>query len=147
MAAGPALSKINAMEEIRNYVAGKLTGPVSGQYLDNYNPAEGKVYSSVPDSDERDVAQAFIAAQHAFAGWSSMPAGKRSQILLKLADLIDRDLGKLALAESIDNCKPVEQALSLDIPRASANICFFATAILQSNTESILTATYALNSS
>ena len=133
------------MEKIRNFVGGKLIEPVAGKYLDNYNPAEGKVYSLVPDSDEQDVALAVAAAKNAFTSWSTMPVNQRSLILQKVADLIDRDLEKLVLAESIDNGKPAKQAKALDIPRASANIRFFATAILHVESESHLTDMEAIN--
>ncbi len=133
------------MQKISNYINGQLPSPLSGNYLDNYNPAEGKVYSQLPDSDERDVALAVQAAQSAFAGWSSMPIQKRSSILLAMADLIDRDLEKLALAESIDQGKPVKLARSMDIPRASANMRFYATAALHFASESHLMEGEAIN--
>jgi aminomuconate-semialdehyde/2-hydroxymuconate-6-semialdehyde dehydrogenase len=98
------------MQKITNYINGKFSEPLSGNYLDNYNPAEGKVYSAVPDSDAADVARAAEAARAAFAGWSSMPVEKRSDILIKIADLIDRDHDKLALAESVDNGKSLKLA-------------------------------------
>jgi aminomuconate-semialdehyde/2-hydroxymuconate-6-semialdehyde dehydrogenase len=133
------------MQKIKNYINGTYTEPLSGNYLDNYNPAEGRVYSTVPDSDAADVAQAAEAARAAFAGWSSMPVEKRSEILIKIADLIDRDLDKLALAESIDNGKPLKLAKNLDIPRASANIRFFATAAIHFASEAHITDTAAIN--
>ena len=133
------------MQKISNYINGQLPSPLSGNYLDNYNPAEGKVYSQLPDSDERDVELAVQAAQSAFAGWSSMPIQKRSSILLAIADLIDRDLEKLALAESIDQGKPVKLARSMDIPRASANMRFYATAALHFASEAHLMEGEAIN--
>jgi aminomuconate-semialdehyde/2-hydroxymuconate-6-semialdehyde dehydrogenase len=133
------------MEKILNYINGELIGPVSGQYMDNINPAEGKVYSLIPDSDERDVKNAVIAAQAAFPEWSAMPVEKRSAILSKIADLINRDRDKLALAESTDNGKAVSLAQSLDIPRAAANIHFYATAALHFATEAHITGTEAIN--
>lgn len=133
------------MEKILNYIDGAFEAPCSDQYLDNYDPSIGKVYSLIPDSDERDVNKAVDAATRAFATWSILPAQERSNILQKLADLIDRDLDKLALAESIDNGKPVSLARRLDIPRASANIRFFATAILHTSTETHITDTEAIN--
>jgi aminomuconate-semialdehyde/2-hydroxymuconate-6-semialdehyde dehydrogenase len=133
------------MEKILNYIDGELVGPASDQYLDNINPAEGKVYSLIPDSDERDVKEAVIAAQAAFPEWSSMPVEKRSAILSKIAELINRDLEKLALAESIDNGKTVELARSLDIPRAAANIHFYSTAALHFASEAHITGTEAVN--
>ena len=133
------------MQKILNYINGELIEPKSGKYLDNYNPAEGKVYSLAPDSDAFDVEHATIAAGKAFEDWSSMPVNRRSSILQKIADLIDRDLEKLVRAESVDNGKPLKQARALDIPRASANIRFFATAVLHTESESHMTDAEALN--
>jgi aminomuconate-semialdehyde/2-hydroxymuconate-6-semialdehyde dehydrogenase len=133
------------MQKILNYINGELTRPVSEQYLDNYNPAEGKVYSLIPDSDERDVANATKAAKEAFPVWSMMPSERRSSILQKIADLVDRDLDKLALAESVDNGKPFKLAKSLDIPRASANLRFFATASIHFASEAHVTGAEAVN--
>jgi aminomuconate-semialdehyde/2-hydroxymuconate-6-semialdehyde dehydrogenase len=133
------------MQKILNYINGELTQPVSEQYLDNYNPAEGKVYSLIPDSDERDVANATNAAKRAFPLWSMMASEKRSSILQTIADLIDRDLDKLALAESVDNGKPFTLAESLDIPRASANLRFFATASIHFASEAHVTGAEAVN--
>ncbi len=133
------------MRVIQNYIGGALQPPLSGAYLEGYNPAEGKVYSQVPDSDAADVAMAVKAAQAAFEAWAAMPVEKRSAILLKIADLIDRDLDKLALAESIDNGKPVKLARVVDIPRASANFRFFATGIIHVASEAHLTDTEAVN--
>ena len=133
------------MKKILNYINGVLVEPTSNTYLDNFNPAEGKVYSLTPDSDAADISEAVEAAQKAFPGWSSTPASIRSNILLKIADLIDRDLDHLALAESIDNGKPVSLAKVMDIPRASANLRFFATAILHTESESHLTDEEAIN--
>jgi aminomuconate-semialdehyde/2-hydroxymuconate-6-semialdehyde dehydrogenase len=133
------------MQKISNYINGQLSSPQSGNYLDNYNPAEGKVYSQLPDSDGRDIAFAVQAAQAAFAGWSAMPIAQRASILQKIADLIDRDIDKLALAESIDQGKPVKLAKAVDIPRASANMRFFATASMHFSSESHLMEGEAIN--
>jgi aminomuconate-semialdehyde/2-hydroxymuconate-6-semialdehyde dehydrogenase len=91
------------------------------------------------------VAAAVNAASRAFSGWSSLAAEKRFVVLQRIADLIDRDLDKLALAESIDNGKPVSLAKTLDIPRASANIRFFATAAIHFSSEAHVTGADAVN--
>ncbi|MBL6446831.1 aldehyde dehydrogenase [Fulvivirga sp. 29W222] len=124
------------MKTIQNYINGELVEPKSGQYLDNYNPAEGKVYSLIPDSDKSDVEEAVKAAKAAFPEWSSMPIQKRSDILNKIADLIDKNHDRLAEAESVDNGKPLKLAQRVDIPRASSNMRFYATAILHFASES-----------
>ncbi len=124
------------MQHLLNYINGTLTAPQSGSYIDNYNPSTGKVYSLIPDSDERDVAAATAAATAAFPAWSTTPAAKRSEILLKIAQLITKNLDNLAIAESIDNGKPVWLAKRVDIPRAASNFHFYATAILHHASES-----------
>lgn len=133
------------MQKILNYIDGQLIEPISQKYLDNYNPSEGTVYSQLPDSDQSDVDLAVTAAAAAFPVWSSMSASNRSTILQRIADLIDRDMNKLAVAESIDNGKPVSLAKVMDIPRASSNMRFFATAILHAESESHLTDQEAIN--
>ena len=124
------------MDQILNYIDGKHFEPVAGKYLENINPAEGKTYGMLPDSDAEDVKLAVKAASAAFASWSAMPLSKRSAILLAIADLIDRDLDKLALAESMDQGKPLKLAKAVDIPRASANMRFYATASMHTSSES-----------
>ena len=133
------------MLKISNFIDGMFTGSLSGKYLDNYNPAEGKVYSLIPDSDANDVSGAVMAAKKAFPEWSSMSSEKRSTILLRIADLIDRDFEKLSLAESVDNGKPLKQARALDIPRAAANIRFYATAAIHFASEAHITDVEAVN--
>jgi aminomuconate-semialdehyde/2-hydroxymuconate-6-semialdehyde dehydrogenase len=133
------------MQQISNYVNGQLVAPFSGSYLENVNPAEGRVYSYLPDSDERDVESAVVAAQSAFEAWSQLSLEKRAAILLRIADFIDRDLDILALAESIDQGKPVTLAKAVDMPRASANMRFFATAAMHVAAESHLMEGEAIN--
>jgi aminomuconate-semialdehyde/2-hydroxymuconate-6-semialdehyde dehydrogenase len=133
------------MEYIKNYIAGQLLDPVSKKFVDDFNPAEGKIYAQVPDSDASDVQLAVDAATLAFPEWSSSSVEKRSTVLQRIADLIDRDLDKLALAESIDQGKPVKLARVVDIPRASANMRFFATAALHFASEAHITDREAIN--
>jgi aminomuconate-semialdehyde/2-hydroxymuconate-6-semialdehyde dehydrogenase len=133
------------MEKILNYIGGELITPTSNQYLDNYDPSTGAVYSFIPDSDEHDANKAVDAAREAFAGWSSLAVEKRSFFLQRIAELIDRDLEALALAESIDSGKTVALAKTLDIPRASANMRFFATGAIHFASESHITGTEAVN--
>lgn len=133
------------MQKIQNYIKGELVEPQSGNYFENINPAEGKPYSLVPDSDAADVQRAVQAAQEAFDAWATMPVEKRSAILMRLADLIDRDLDKLALAESTDQGKPVKLAQTVDIPRASLNMRFFATGAIHFASEAHITSQEAVN--
>ena len=119
------------MQVIKNYINGKFVSPLSGKYIDNYEPATGKVYSRIPDSDARDVAHAAEAAGKTFPLWSSFSAKKRSDILLRIARLIMQHADALALAETRDNGKPLWLSRKVDIPRAAANFEFYAHAITQ----------------
>ncbi len=124
------------MLKLENYIDGRLTAPVSDKYLDNFDPSTGQVYSLIPDSDERDVQIAVDAASAAFPAWSKTPLEERFAVLMRLVGLIERDLDKLALAESIDNGKPVSLARTVDIPRAASNFRFYATAAMHTANES-----------
>lgn len=123
------------MDKIKNYINGELVEPISGEYLDNIEPATGLVYSRVPASGTADVEHAVKAARTAFESWSHTPAADRSRIMLKIADLVEQNLDRLAKAETVDNGKPVSLARSLDIPRAAANLRFFGTAVLHERSE------------
>lgn len=131
--------------EILNYINGQLQPALSGSWLDNYEPATGQIYGRLPNSNTEDVAAATIAAKAAFPGWAKTPVGERARLLNRLADLIERDLDKLAAAESRDQGKPVALATRMDIPRAVDNFRFFATAIQHFASESHNTDGAAIN--
>lgn len=133
------------MQQIDHYIDGELVAPLTGGYFDNIEPATGKVYSSLADGDEADVARAVEAAEKAFPGWSRMPAEERSHILLRIADGIEAALEPLAQAESLDTGKPLTLARAMDIPRAAANFRFFATAAPHFHSEAYATDRKALN--
>ncbi len=133
------------LPQIQNFIDGQFAEPVGGKYLDNMEPATGKPYSQVADSDVRDLDLAVTAAEKASIDWSRKPAAERSKILLGIAGLIERDLEKFARAESIDTGKPLSLARVLDIPRAVANFRFFATAILHTESEAHITDNVAFN--
>lgn len=115
--------------KIKNFINGEFVEPVDGAYLPNYNPSTGQVYSELPDSNEMDVAQAVVAARKAFPKWSKKSNDERAEVLLRIADGIEKRLGEFAIAESKDQGKTVKLAREVEIPRAIANFRFFAGAI------------------
>ncbi len=133
------------MQKILNYINGKLVEPISGEYFENFEPATGKPYSFVPDSDERDVEKAYQAAKAAFPAWSKMNKEKRFEIIMRVSQLIEEKLDLLAKAESRDNGKPLKLARTVDIPRAATNFRFYATAILHFASESHSMEDFAIN--
>src|SRR5437867_2937429 len=104
------------MLQIENYIGGELVAPASREYLENFDPATGRVYSHTPDSDDRDVHLAVEAAQSAFPAWSKTSPEKRHDVLMRISSMIEDDLDDLAAAESIDNGKSLTLAKSVDIP-------------------------------
>lgn len=126
------------MEKLKNLIGGEMQAPLSGEYLDNYSPVTGQVYSQVPNSGAEDVAQAVAAATEAFKTWSKTAVAKRVALMMKLADLIDRDAEKLIAAESFDQGKPEWLAREVDIPRGSANLRFFAHAVMNNKSVSFV---------
>jgi len=133
------------MERAHNFIANEFVDSSSGAWLNVVEPATGAVFAQAADSDEADVDRAARAAREAFPGWSGAPAAERSRVLMRLAELIDESAEALAQLESRDTGKPISLARSVDIPRASANLRFFATAILQDATEAHETDEAALN--
>ena len=123
------------MEKILNYINGELVEPTNGEYLDNYNPSNGEVYSLIPDSEKKDIDNAVAAAKEAFKTWSKTTKQYRSDMLMKLADTIEKYTDELIVAESKDNGKPESLAKAVDIPRAPANFRFFASAIMHYDSE------------
>jgi len=118
------------MEKIKNYINGRLIEPKGGLYLKNFNPSTGKVYSLLPNSDKDDFLLALRGAKRAFLSWSKESKKYRYNILMNLAKELDKNGDNLALAESVDNGKPLWLTKEMDIPRCAENIRFYATASL-----------------
>jgi len=133
------------METLTNYINGELVAPAAGLYLENIEPATGRVYSQVPSSDGKDLEAAVAAAEAAFPTWSRTPAAERARVMNRIADLIEANADALARAETVDNGKPLSVSRQLDIPRAALNFRFFAAAAMQLSSESHATDGLALN--
>lgn len=133
------------MQRIKNYIDGELIAPHMGNYFDNINPSTAEAYSLIPDSDEDDLTLAVYAAEQAQDKWANTSTEQRAKILCDLADLVEANADKLALAEAIDNGKPISLAKDVDIYRSAANIRFFAHACTQFSSESHAMEDVAIN--
>src|SRR5947209_7830662 len=123
------------MRTIQHYIDGRYVDAASGLTFAKIDPATGETVAQVPDGDARDVDAAVAAAVRAFPRWSRTPTAERSRLLLAIADRINARLEELALAECIDGGKPLRRARTAEIPRASANFRFFASAIAHFHSE------------
>lgn len=122
--------------KIQNYINGKFHDPLTNKWLDNYCPANGEIYGSLPHSSKEDVENAYIAAQSTFPSWSQTSLEERSRILIRISELIEKNSALFAEAESQDNGKPLSLATQIDIPRAASNFRFFAHALTQFHSKS-----------
>lgn len=118
------------MYEIKNYINGIFVSAKDNATIENINPATGKSIGSIPLSKAADVEDAVKAAKEAFVTWSKTTPEQRFRVMNKIADIIESKLDELALAETLDNGKPLKLSKRVDIPRASDNFRFFATSIM-----------------
>ena len=112
-----------------NFINGKWQPPVDGQYFDNISPLTGKPFCQVARSNEKDVNLALDAAHAAREAWGKTSTTARSNILLKIADVMEANLETIATAETIDNGKPIRETMNADIPLAIDHFRYFAGAI------------------
>lgn len=133
------------MATIQNYIDGEFHNANSHQTLDLFNPSQGKMYGTIPDSDNTDVERAVQAAGRASEEWKLLSFEHRFDWLLKLANGIEAKKQQFVEAESIDNGKPEWLAAQSDIPRAISNLKFFASAQMNFPSESHHTPNQGLN--
>ncbi|AFR46763.1 acetaldehyde dehydrogenase ExaC [Gordonia sp. KTR9] len=112
-----------------NWIGGQWTPPVKGQYFENPSPVDGKVFCEVARSTAEDIDLALDAAHKAAPGWGKTPVAERSLALLRIADRMEENLEKLAVAETWDNGKAVRETLAADLPLAVDHFRYFAGAL------------------
>lgn len=120
---GAAVSFKNRYE---NYIGGEWVAPIEGMYFDNITPVTGKVFCEVARSSAADLEVALDAAHKAFLTWGKTSVTERSNLLLKIADRIEANIEKLAIAETWDNGKGVRETLNADIPLVVDHFRYFA---------------------
>ena len=112
-----------------NFIGGKFVKPVKGQYFDNVSPVTGKPFCKIARSTEEDINLALDAAHAAADAWGRTAVAERANILNKIADRMEANLERLAVAETWDNGKPVRETMAADIPLAIDHFRYFAGAI------------------
>lgn len=90
------------------------------------NPATEEAHDEVVDSDPAEVDRAISAAREAFKEWRSTSPAERSRILLRLADLIEREANTLSMLEVEDTGKPLATMRDGELSFAVDNLRFFA---------------------
>ncbi|NNV54281.1 aldehyde dehydrogenase family protein [Limnovirga soli] len=109
-----------------NFIGGKFVPPVKGEYFDNLSPIDGKVFTKAARSGKEDIELALDAAYAAFPSWSNSSAAFRSNILLRIAQVIEDNLEYLAIVETIDNGKAIRETRAADLPLCVDHFRYFA---------------------
>ncbi len=121
-----AIQKPKFKDKYDNFIGGKWTAPVNGEYFDNISPVDGNSFTKVARSTQEDIDKAIDAAWKAAPEWNNSSAAYRSNLLLKIADVMEKNLEDLARAETWDNGKAVRETLAADLPLAVDHFRYFA---------------------
>lgn len=109
-----------------NYIGGQWVAPIDRQYFENSSPINGQVFTAIPRSNDKDINAALDAAHKAKTAWGKTSTTDRANILLKIADRMETNLLTIAVAETIDNGKPLRETMAADIPLAIDHFRYFA---------------------
>ena len=113
-------------DQYDNYIGGAWVAPVQGGYFDNISPVTGQVVGKIARGTAGDIELALDAAHKAKDAWGKTSSTERSNILLKIADRMEANLDLIAMAETIDNGKPIRETTHADIPLAIDHFRYFA---------------------
>mgnify|MGYP000303366930 FL=1 len=117
---------VNFKDKYDNYIGGEWVAPLDGEYFENKSPVNGKVFCQVARSKAADIELALDKAHQAKEAWGTTSVTERSNILLKIAQIIEDNKEYLAVAETWDNGKAVRETLAADIPLAADHFRYFA---------------------
>jgi aldehyde dehydrogenase len=113
-------------EKYDHFIGGKWVAPDSGQYFDNVSPIDGKVFTQAARGNAKDIEKAIDAAHTAFPLWSKTAAAYRSNLLLKIAQVVEDNLERLAVIETIDNGKAIRETRAADLPLVVDHFRYYA---------------------
>ncbi|GBG14944.1 aldehyde dehydrogenase [Novimethylophilus kurashikiensis] len=119
-------AKVTFQSRYDNFIGGKWVPPVAGEYFDVITPVTGQIFTQAARSREADIELALDAAHAAREAWGNTSIAQRSLLLLRIADRMEENLEKLAVAETWDNGKPIRETLNADVPLAIDHFRYFA---------------------
>ena len=109
-----------------NFINGTFAPPKSGRYFDNTSPVTGQVICEIARSDSADIDAALDAAHAAKDAWAKTSVTERANMLNRIADRMEENLGLLAMCETWDNGKPIRETMAADMPLAVDHFRYFA---------------------
>ncbi|RXG18668.1 aldehyde dehydrogenase [Leeuwenhoekiella aestuarii] len=125
-ASANVIEKPKFKDQYENFIGGKWTSPIKGQYFENVSPVDGANFTKIPRSTAEDIEKAIDAAWAAAPEWNNSAAAYRSNLLLKIADVMEQNLEALARAETWDNGKAIRETMAADLPLAVDHFRYFA---------------------
>jgi len=125
-------------ESYKMLIGGKWVDASDGRKCESYCPANGEYLASFPDAAKEDVDAAVKAAWGAFDSWKRISPQERSGLLLKIADVLEANLEKLAMIESLDNGKPIRETTAVDLPLTIDHFRYFAGVIRAEEGEAVM---------
>ncbi|MGA8489027.1 MAG: aldehyde dehydrogenase family protein [Terriglobales bacterium] len=120
------LRKDGVKSKYENFIGGRWVAPLKGQYFTDYSPINGEPICEIARSSAEDVEKALDAAHAVKDLWGRTAPAIRSSILLKIADKMEENLELLALAETLDNGKPIRETRAADVPLSIDHFRYFA---------------------
>ena len=112
-----------------NYIGGKFVPPTTGRYFVSHSPINQEPICEFARSGAADVELALDAAHAIKDKWAHTSPADRATALLKIASVLEENLETLALAETIDNGKPIRETRNADIPLVIDHFRYFASCI------------------
>jgi aldehyde dehydrogenase (NAD+) len=109
------------------FINGEFVAPKGGKYFDSINPATEKKLTELALGGEADVDAAYAAAKRAFETvWRDLPGRERGKYLYRIARLLQDRAREFAVAETLDNVKPIRETRDFDFPMAAAHFFYHA---------------------
>jgi aldehyde dehydrogenase len=112
-----------------NFIGGKWLPPAKGKYFTDKSPINCEPLAEIAKSSPEDIETALDAAHSVREAWGHTSPAARAAILLKIADKMEENLELLALAETLDNGKPIRETRAADVPLAIDHFRYFASCI------------------
>lgn len=119
-------AKGHAPSRYGNFIGGRWVEPIRGEYFTDHSPINGRELAEIAKSSPEDVEASLDAAHRAKEGWARMSPAERARILNRVADRLEDNLELLALAETMDNGKPIRETRAADVPLAIDHFRYFA---------------------
>uniref|UniRef100_A0A7S1SB93 Aldehyde dehydrogenase domain-containing protein n=1 Tax=Alexandrium catenella TaxID=2925 RepID=A0A7S1SB93_ALECA len=114
-------------DKFGHFINGKFVAPAGGEYFDNVSPIDGQPFIKAARGTKADIDAAVDAANAAYSSqWSKTSVAERSNMLLKVADIIEANADRLAKIETVDNGKAVRESMAADLPLVVDHFRYFA---------------------